>query len=291
LLGSATGDLDGDGWDDLVITADSQSDGSDHVLVYLNDRDGTFTLAHDLDPGAPGADVFAADVTIADVDGDTYPDLVVGTGTGDVIDLYWGDAAASYSSRTELSLTAPESIAVADFDGDQLADLAVSNNEAAVVVLHNNGDRTFSQVSSTPVSIDFTPQIAAADLDGTGAMDLVVPSVAPGGGIWALIGQGNGTFATPVNYPGVSGSTVALRLQDVNRDGNLDVVANDDQVGALIFYGVGDGTFAAKSITAPGSYPQGADATDLDGDQLPDLIVLSNGEANGNGLSVMLQLF
>jgi len=292
LTGSATGDLDGDGWDDLVISVDSQADGSDHVLVFLNDRDGTFTLAHDLDPGAPGADVMSADVTIADVDGDTYPDLIVGTGAGNVIDLYWGDATATYASRKELSLTAPESIAVADFDGDQLADLAVSNNEAAVVVLHNNGDRTFSQVSSTPVSIAFTPQIRAADLDGTGAMDLVVPSGGAGGGIWVLIGQGNGTFAPPVNYPGDSGDTVAIRLEDVNRDGHPDVVANDDQNGALIYYGVGDGTFsAAKAIAAPGSYPQGAEATDLNGDQLPDLIVLSNGEANGNGLSVMLQLF
>jgi hypothetical protein len=38
-------------------------------------------------------------LTIADVDGDGYPDLLVGTTGGGVFDIYWGDDTASYANR------------------------------------------------------------------------------------------------------------------------------------------------------------------------------------------------
>jgi hypothetical protein len=59
-----------------------------------------------------------------------------------------------------------------------------------------------------------------------------------------------------------------------------------------VYYGKGDGTFLdAKEVAAAGNLPQGAVATDHNGDLLPDLVVLSNSEPSGNGLSVMLQTY
>jgi hypothetical protein len=283
--------VDGDGYDDVVISSEVQGTNVEHLRVLRNNRDGTFSVLRDLDQKEPGPDINAADVTLADVDGDGYPDIVAGSGTGGVIDLYWGDATASYASRTELTLAAPESVAVADFDGDGLADLAALSAQAEVVVLRNTGSRTFSALPPVPVTSHWSPQIRAADLSGDGKPDLVVPASASG--MVVLLGNGDGTFAAPVTYssPG-AGNAFSLRLVDMNLDGKLDVLSNGDQVGAVLWYGVGDGTFASPTkVPAGGNLPQGAEALDLNGDLLPDLAVLSNSAAAGRGLSVMLQTY
>ena len=63
----AWGDLDGDGWPDLVTTH------ADHVKVHINARDGTLPLKQSLACGSNPANF----VTIGDFDNDGWPALVV----------------------------------------------------------------------------------------------------------------------------------------------------------------------------------------------------------------------
>jgi hypothetical protein len=123
--------------------------------------------------------------------------------------------------------------------------------------------------------------VALADLNGDGHRDIVVASADTG--ISVLLGNGDGTFRTPViystlnTYPG----GLSLAIGDVNEDGRLDLVVVSGYYGdpqsmsvVNVFLGNGDGTFqAATEFTSSAGY--GASSVlikDVNGDGHPDLI-------------------
>lgn len=89
--------------------------------------------------------------------------------------------------------------------------------------------------------------IAAADFNGDNKLDLVTANNA-GNNISVLLGNGNGTFGAATNYStGASQSPTYVRVSDMDKDGNLDIVTGGT-MGLVTFYGVGDGTFAAADV-------------------------------------------
>ena len=183
-----------------------------------------------------------------------------------------------------------------DFNGDGITDIAVVNpcnssycgsGDASVAVLIGNGDGSFQ----TPVSYatgSYAPMsIAAGDLNGDGAIDLVVASQCASsagcgaGQVSVLLGNGDGTFQSPVPYTTGTGGSYFVVTGDFNGDGNLDVaVANQTSGNSLvaILLGNGDGT-----LRAPASYTTGAPSAaflavgDFNGDGVPDLVVANGG--------------
>src|SRR5437868_2882573 len=103
-----------------------------------------------------------------------------------------------------------------------------------------------------------------------------------GPNISVLLGNGNGTFQTPITtvlpqFTGVPGGVVA---GDFNRDGKLDAAV----VGA-VFLGNGNGTFQPSKIVEIGNAVDFRSA-DLNGDGRLDLITVNYtdvGVALGNG--------
>jgi hypothetical protein len=99
-----------------------------------------------------------------------------------------------------------------------------------------------------------------------------------------LLGNGDGTFQSPVSYqvPGVL-SAFGLTSGDFNRDGFIDIAAvgqNQNSVGRIgILLGNGDGTFRAGASYAVGSFysvfsgAAAAAAADVTGDGILDLVV------------------
>src|SRR5262249_60076682 len=102
-----------------------------------------------------------------------------------------------------------QGLAVADLNGDGKLDLVATNgNDNTVSVLLGNGDGTFqTQRTFTTVgsSTGQSPNgIAVADVNKDGKPDLVVScATGPGGspGISVLLGNGDGTFQTPLTFP------------------------------------------------------------------------------------------
>jgi hypothetical protein len=105
-----------------------------------------------------------------------------------------------------------------------------------------------------------------------------------------LLGNGDGTFASPTNYPISSGSLGGGALADFNADGKLDVVLSTSTAAVpstTIMLGNGDGTFQSSPvlpIPAVGSVAAG----DFNNDGKLDLAVAIYANF-ANGISLLLQ--
>jgi hypothetical protein len=180
------------------------------------------------------------------------------------------------------------SVAVADLNGDGKVDVVVANaNSNTVGVLLGNGNGTFQPATTYGSGGIFPISAAVADVNGDGKPDVVVANAGViGCGVGVLLGNGDGTFQTPLVY--CSGGLFAdsVAVADVNGDGNPDLlVANlcadqtsdcsgSGESGVGVMLGNGDGTFqSAVTYSSGGSFIQSIAVADVDGDGRPDLMV------------------
>ena len=158
----AAGDLNGDGNADLVVIGEQYGQPWDLVSVYLGNGDGTFGVRTDYQ-----VTLGHVQVKIADVDGDTKPDVVAANSGIDVL-LNNGDGTFHGPVTTSLSLTVG-SLQSGDIDGNGSLDLVVGTYYYANGLLFGNGDGTFSP-SEHPFR--FGVATALADFNNDGALDV-----------------------------------------------------------------------------------------------------------------------
>jgi hypothetical protein len=96
-------------------------------------------------------------VAVADLDGDSVPDLVTANFLGDDVSVLLGNGDGSFQSATAFAVgEVPSSVAMADLDGDMIPDLVTANRFSGdVSVLLGNGDGTFQ--SAAPVAVGDGP--------------------------------------------------------------------------------------------------------------------------------------
>lgn len=121
--------------------------------------------------------------------------------------------------------------------------------------------------------------IVTGDFNKDGKLDFAQVNYSGGSpgtvGIW--LGNGDGTFQTPVTYA-VGNGPDALAVGDVNGDRKLDLVAgNDTSTSVSVLIGNGDGTFKAQQRYTAGLYPHWVMLADVNGDKAPDIMVVNEG--------------
>ena len=249
----------------------------------------------------------AMSVAVADVNGDTRPDVVVVnacpiTGCSDreavAVLLANGDGtfeeAVTYGSggvttSTDGSDSGIASVAIADVNKDTKADLVVTNpcgtggecTSGSVGVLLGNGDGTFQPAVTYGSGGYVDPSVTVADMNQDGNPDLVVAntcadSLCDGSGlVGVLFGNGDGTFQAVFIYESGGKFAQSVAVGDVNRDGRLDIlVANErDSVAALL--GNGDGTFQSAVTYEAIGFHRFIAIADVNNDGNPDLVVPS----------------
>jgi hypothetical protein len=138
-----------------------------------------------------------------------------------------------------------------------------------------------------------TSPVALAALGPGGAMDLVAVDRLVPGSIMVRLGNSDGTFRSPVDYP-VTGTITALLVADVNKDGKPDVIVVDHE-GFSVLLGNGDGTLKPAIRYTPLSNNEtriaGFALGDFNGDGNPDVVFggcTSGGPLSSGRLNVWL---
>lgn len=130
--------------------------------------------------------------------------------------------------------------------------------------------------------------LATGDFNGDGKLDLAVSEYF-GDEVAILLGNGDGTFQPPVEYPVGSRPTTVL-TGDFNGDGILDLAVRNQQGSSTvsILLGKGDGTFYPAVNYATGSGIARMASGDFNGDGNLDLATTNNSDGTvsvllGNG--------
>jgi hypothetical protein len=249
---NAAGDLNGDGWPDLVFTEAT----SNSIYILINDQHGGFTqnvistAAYDQGPYI---------VVLGDLNGDGILDAAVvfnWTSPG-TISVLLGNGDGTFQPPVAYPVGhQPQSLVASHFDGRATLDLAVANSDATVTLMLGNGDGTFrtSESLSLPVGPYSTGpiQITAGDLNGDSNTDVVVslPSYATlDASVVILLGDGKGGFQAPISYTLPAGcNATATAIGDFNSDGIPDLAVAGYPVAILL--GNGDGTFSSARCPA-----------------------------------------
>jgi type VII secretion-associated serine protease mycosin len=170
----AVGDVNGDGWADVVYATGSS------VQVFYNSPSGWSqkTYAGIAPPGSLSLSLEY--VAIGDVTGDGRNDIVASSFANEpnsVINVF--------KQNTDGTLAAPtmydagdlsQDVELGDVDGDGRTDVVVSNHSADVHVLTQRADGTLNTAVSVPVPYSQSfggMTVAVGDLDGDGIADIV----------------------------------------------------------------------------------------------------------------------
>jgi Flp pilus assembly protein TadD len=292
----AVGDVDGDGTDDLFVSAWSASMGKSVAKLYRVQggfvRDVTTRSNVSLPEGAAYA-------TFADFDNDGWLDLfVIG---GERKGHLWrnrGDGTfEDVSSKAGIGdVHAARKAVFVDLDHDGDLDLLLLGGSQRIVY-RNNLDGTFTEATSALglSGAGGSGDAVFGDFDGDGRIDVLVGGGGNVGADALLHNGGAQRFSDATANSGLSGASTALAVGDYNNDGFLDVfVAGTAGTASALWLNKGNGTFTrdtrSTSVLQGTATVTGAVARffDYDNDGWLDLVVAGKTGANAKSSGVFL---
>lgn len=177
-------------------------------------------------------------LTLGDLNRDNIQDIVVasiGTGTA-VYHQGVGDGtfAAGVNVAPANTVPACDGVCVADFDGDLDPDVGMAGQGSDGRVFTGNGDGTFtSGATISGINGQSAFWVTAGDINCDGFNDLVFGLINGTAGIRTVLGNGDGTFQTPVAVAtGSNASVVLIGSVNTTVDQKPDIVV-DNQGGTL----------------------------------------------------------
>ncbi len=315
-VNTVSADFDGDGDMDIVAVTGNLSPTLAHVIYYTNNgANGTadlssanFTLSDTLKLGG----FLGSSMKVGDFDGDGKPDIALASNFGSTIGLLrnsttnFGAGATSYTFESVkfISLNPnglnPQSLQVADIDKDGKLDIVVgsrgtADNQSKLVILKNNCTlaSSFSTSSFTATYYTSNPNYSATstavttgDFDNDGDIDVALvdqsgtstPStITLFENLYAAVGDINFSMHSTLT---ADKGTTDVAAGDFDNDGNIDIVATNNDNNTIVVY-QNSGAFAiatTPTLTLSGgalNKPSSIALADMNGDGKVDMVINS----------------
>lgn len=314
----ALGDMNGDGYLDIVIGNWPQWESNGRIsayepsMVYLNDGAGHFPTDNEHSRSLGTGREWTNCVAVGDLDGDGFLDIVaqksvyLNNGAG----YFPMDDAHRHSFGVGNEAT--QSVAVGDVNGDGRLDIITGNEthwdietstsvDGQNMVYLNDGKGNFiiDEEHNRPFGTgqDNTKSVAVGDLNGDGHLDIVVgngPILDDVGGVihigeqaMVYLNDGHGNFPTDEQHSRPFGTgrdySQSVAIVDMNRDGWLDIITGNVGAPNMVYLNDGTGNFPMATARPFGT---GRDATasiavgDMNGDSYLDIVAGNSSQQN-----------
>ncbi|HLZ93439.1 MAG TPA: FG-GAP-like repeat-containing protein [Candidatus Acidoferrum sp.] len=259
----AANDFNSDGLPDLAVA----NRGDNTISILLNQELGNFVAANsfalpktETGPSAIAAGAFGNTVTTTSGVQILTNDLVITNSTSNNVSVLLGNGDGTFQEAAGSPFAVganPSSVVIADFNGDGNLDFAVANQgDNTISVFRGNGAGGFTEFPGSPFA-----------LTNTG-------SISEKGPVAMVTGNFRGTFNSVNNSPEVD---LAVVNQATN---NVAILLGSVDANSNISF-----TEAANSPVAVGQSPVAIATSDLNGDTVPDLAVVNQGD---NSVSILL---
>jgi Flp pilus assembly secretin CpaC len=258
-------DFNFDGLPDLAVA----NQGDNTVSILLNQNNGNFAPANnspfalaktETAPSAIAAGSFGNTITSASGIQTPTTDLVVANSTSDNVTVLLGNGDGTFLEAAGSPYSVgrnPSSVVVADFNGDGNLDFAVANQgDNTISVFKGNGTGRFTEFPGSPFALTNTSTVSEK-----GPVAMVAANFR------SATNTSNNSPEIDLAVVNQTSNNVAILLSSVDANSNIAF------------------TEAANSPIAVGQSPVAVATADLNGDAVPDLAVVNQGD---NTVSILL---
>ncbi len=273
----AHGDLDNDGYEDLIMTG--SDDSKFHTVLWRNLGDGTYdSLTLDNLPG-----LILADISIADVNMDGRQDFFISGSQYNVgkhfHGLYINQGGFDFRlSNSELTQNEIYESLLVDLDMDGDLDLAMIEGpllDLELVLYEYSNDGDFRAMDPQSFHHLFLPQMLFGDIDGDGDQDLIYSGKLDSIQVTQVYrNDGTGVFIPDEELLPFSASG-DIGLTDLNNDGYLNLVVVGPSSNSIECIAMLNrmGVFVGPQVIGVGWLEASFAAEDLDQDDRTDLVI------------------